>query len=181
MVRLISRFWKDDGGALLSTEWVFMATLLAIGMTTGLVAVRNSINAQLTSFANSVDGLNQCYSFNGLSTCGASTCGSAAVALQVAQIPFGQVTPGTPIETNLGGPCADVALPANFNRQPVNRVPSSITPAAAERPREECTDQAPSVRPAATSRRQEECTDEERARTRDTNVLPAATKRDRKP
>ena len=181
MQRLMVRLWKDDGGAILSTEWVFMVTLLVIGLTTGLVAVRNSVNAELVSAANAIDGLNQCYSFNGLSVCGASTCGSAAVSLPATPIPFNAVTPPTAIETNVGGPCSDVALPANYSRtQPVGRLP--VTPAAASTSREPCTDEASGgIRPAAATRpNPADCTDDERARMRDANVLPSATTRDKK-
>jgi hypothetical protein len=54
MRQLMSRLWQDDAGALLSVEWVFVATILVIGSITGLVAVRQAICAELEEFAEAV-------------------------------------------------------------------------------------------------------------------------------
>ena len=40
MRQLLLELWKDDAGALIATEWVFVATILVLGSITGLVAVR---------------------------------------------------------------------------------------------------------------------------------------------
>jgi hypothetical protein len=37
--QLMLKLWKDDCGALIATEWVFVATILVLGAITGLVAV----------------------------------------------------------------------------------------------------------------------------------------------
>jgi len=79
MRRLLQRLWDDDGGALIATEWVFVATILILGIITGLVAVRQAVISELTEFANAVMALNQSYSFAGQSNCLASTSGSSAV------------------------------------------------------------------------------------------------------
>ena len=42
MRRLFRRLWQDDDGALLATEWVFLATILVIGVIPGMVAVRDA-------------------------------------------------------------------------------------------------------------------------------------------
>jgi Flp pilus assembly pilin Flp len=78
MRNLMSRLWADDCGALIATEWVFVATILVLGIITGLVAVRQAVISELTEFANAVMALNQSYSFAGQSNCLASTSGSAA-------------------------------------------------------------------------------------------------------
>ena len=77
MRRLMFRLWKDDAGALIATEWVFVATILVLGAITGLVAVRQAVLAELIDFANAVMSLNQSYSFNGMENCQSMTAGSS--------------------------------------------------------------------------------------------------------
>jgi hypothetical protein len=48
---LLQRLWQDDRGAILATEWVFMATILVIGVIPGMVALRNSMNAAMLKSA----------------------------------------------------------------------------------------------------------------------------------
>ena len=78
MRRLVTRLWQDDCGALIATEWVFVATILVLGAITGLVAVRQAVLSELTEFAQALMALDQSYSFTGQSNCQASTAGSAA-------------------------------------------------------------------------------------------------------
>ena len=75
---MLSRFWKDEAG-FVTLEYLFGATILAIGLTVGYVVLKNSINAELTELGQAITALNQTYRFNGLAfgTC-ASTGGSAA-------------------------------------------------------------------------------------------------------
>jgi Flp pilus assembly pilin Flp len=79
MKRLLWRLWSDDSGALIAAEWVFVGTILVLGVISGLVAVRQAVNSELTEFAQSVTALNQSYSFSGLQNCAASTAGSQAI------------------------------------------------------------------------------------------------------
>ena len=79
MRQLVQKLWKDDCGALIATEWVFVATILVLGIITGLVAVRQAVISELTEFANAVMALNQSYSFSGQSNCLSSTAGSQAL------------------------------------------------------------------------------------------------------
>jgi len=78
MSRMLLKLWSDDSGALIATEWVFVATILVLGAITGLVAVRQAVISELTEFANAVLALNQSYSFTGQTNCQSSTAGSAA-------------------------------------------------------------------------------------------------------
>jgi len=75
-MRLFLKLWKDDCGALIATEWVFVATILVLGIITGLVAVRQAVIDELLDFANAVLSLNQSFSFSGQSNCQSSTAGS---------------------------------------------------------------------------------------------------------
>jgi Flp pilus assembly pilin Flp len=61
------RLWRDDRGALVATEWVFVATILILALITGLVAVRQAILSELVEFANAVTSLDQSYRFRGQS------------------------------------------------------------------------------------------------------------------
>ena len=76
MRQLMRKLWKDDCGALIATEWVFVATILVLGSITGLVAVRQAVLEELEDFANAVMALDQSYSFSGQSNCESSTAGS---------------------------------------------------------------------------------------------------------
>ena len=77
MRHVLGKLWADDCGALIATEWVFVATILVLGVITGLVAVRNAVLAELIDFANAVISLNQSFSFTGQSNCQSSTAGSS--------------------------------------------------------------------------------------------------------
>jgi hypothetical protein len=78
-MRLFARLWKDDCGALIATEWVFVATILVLGIITGLVSVRQAVIDELGDFANAVLSLNQSYSFSGQRNCQSSTAGSGFI------------------------------------------------------------------------------------------------------
>jgi Flp pilus assembly pilin Flp len=65
MRKLMLRLWNDDCGALIATEWVFLATILVLGSITGLVAVRQAVISQFAELANAVMALDQSYSFSG--------------------------------------------------------------------------------------------------------------------
>ena len=77
MRRLMFRLWQDDCGALIATEWVFVATILIIGLVVGLKAVESAVEGELIDFANAVSSLNQSFSFGGSSGCCASAAGSS--------------------------------------------------------------------------------------------------------
>ena len=79
MRRLLLKLWEDDCGALIATEWVFVATILVLGSITGLVALRQAVLTELIDFANAVLQLNQGYSFEGQENCLSRTEGSRFV------------------------------------------------------------------------------------------------------
>ena len=76
MRNLLVKLWNDDCGALIATEWVFVATILVLGAITGLVAVRQAVISELHDVANALLALNMSYSFSGQSNCESSTAGS---------------------------------------------------------------------------------------------------------
>jgi Flp pilus assembly pilin Flp len=79
MRRVILKLWDDDRGALIAVEWLFIATILVLGVIAGFVGVRNFVNSGLQEFSNAVGALNQSYSFAGQIGCCAFTAGSSAL------------------------------------------------------------------------------------------------------
>jgi hypothetical protein len=77
MTRLFCRLWADDSGALIATEWVFVATILVLGGVAALNRLNPTPVPWLVDFANAVSSLNQSYSFGGSSGCCGSAAGSA--------------------------------------------------------------------------------------------------------
>ena len=79
MPELFSKLYDDDCGALIATEFLFVATILVIGIVLGLANVRSAINAELSEIGNAVLALSQGYTISGQSGCGAQTDGSQAI------------------------------------------------------------------------------------------------------
>jgi len=77
--RLVARLWNDDGGALIATEFLFVATLLIIGIIVGLNGLRDAVVVELTELGNAILALSQGYAFSGLTGCCAFTDGSQAI------------------------------------------------------------------------------------------------------
>jgi hypothetical protein len=52
MRSLLRKFWHDDAGSLLGTEWTFIATILVLGLIVGFVAVRQAVVSEMTELGN---------------------------------------------------------------------------------------------------------------------------------
>jgi len=78
MRNLMLKLWKDDCGALLSTEWIFVCVIIVLGSITGMVLMRNAVISELVEFGQAVEALNVGYSFSGQANCESSSAGSAA-------------------------------------------------------------------------------------------------------
>jgi Flp pilus assembly pilin Flp len=76
MRNLLSRFWDDDCGALISSEWVIVATILVLGMVVGLKAVELAVNDELSEYASAISAISQSYRYCGTSGACAWTHGS---------------------------------------------------------------------------------------------------------
>jgi Flp pilus assembly pilin Flp len=72
----MARLWNDDDGALIAVEWIFLATILILGVIAGMVAVRQAVIAELHDIANALLALNQSFHLTGQSNCESSTAGS---------------------------------------------------------------------------------------------------------
>ncbi len=79
MSHLMQKLWKDDCGALISMEFLFVATILVIGVVVGLAYVRDAVTTELGELANAILALSQGYVISGISGCGAAVDGSQAI------------------------------------------------------------------------------------------------------
>lgn len=76
---LVQRLWNDDAGALIAIEFLFVATIIVIGIIVGLAGVRSAVVAELTELGNAVLALSQGYYIGGLEGCCSNTDGSQAI------------------------------------------------------------------------------------------------------
>jgi Flp pilus assembly pilin Flp len=76
MKHLMAKLWNDDCGALIATEFLFIATILIIGIIVGLTSVRTAVNVELSNLADAILALNMSFAFSGQSGCCAQTEGS---------------------------------------------------------------------------------------------------------
>lgn len=76
MRRLALQLWKDDCGALLSFEWILLATILVLALVVGLKSVQQAVLNEFEDVANAIGALNQTYHYGGAQGCCASINGS---------------------------------------------------------------------------------------------------------
>src|SRR5262245_66221166 len=79
MTKLLKNLWKDDAGAILAAEYLFIATILVIGIIVGLASVRDAVNSELAELANAYLALSQGYTVSGQTGCCSATEGSQAI------------------------------------------------------------------------------------------------------
>ena len=79
MSNLLRRLWDDDCGALLSMEFLFVATILILGIIVGLTNLRDAVNAELTELGNAILALSQSYLISGVTGCSSTVQGSQAI------------------------------------------------------------------------------------------------------
>jgi len=73
---LLMNLWRDDAGAVLSSELVLVGTLGVVGATVGLSAISTAVNEELEDVAFAIRSLDQSYEIRGVQGCGAWTAGS---------------------------------------------------------------------------------------------------------
>jgi Flp pilus assembly pilin Flp len=76
MRKLALQLWRDDCGALLSFEWILLATILVLAMVVGLKSVQQAVLNEFEDVANAIGALSQSYHFGGAKGCCASMNGS---------------------------------------------------------------------------------------------------------
>src|SRR5262245_32519301 len=70
MRKLMAQLWNDDRGVIPATELILIATLLVIGLVTGLKNVNIAVNNELTEVADAIGAISQTYAYCG----GTSNC-----------------------------------------------------------------------------------------------------------
>jgi len=79
MQKLLFRLWRDDAGAIIASEFLFVVTILVIGIIVGLASVRDAVVTELSELANALLALSQGYSISGQEGCCSATDGSEAI------------------------------------------------------------------------------------------------------
>ncbi len=67
MKRLFRQLWRDDDGGVISVELVLIISILIFGMIPGLVALRNSGIAFMTTLGNLANAIIPSFTFSGFS------------------------------------------------------------------------------------------------------------------
>ena len=62
---MIKRLWNDEAGAILSAEVVLVATILVIGVVTGLTSVRDAVVTELADVGQAIANVDQSYTVHG--------------------------------------------------------------------------------------------------------------------
>lgn len=79
MKQLALRLWRDEAGFVVSTELILIATIVVIGLITGLTTVRDAVVHELADVADAVSEVDQSYSYGVILAHCASTAGSEFV------------------------------------------------------------------------------------------------------
>jgi len=66
---LLIALWADEAGFILSAELVLIGTVLVMGLTVGLVSLRNSLGAEMTDLSHAFRQLDQSYGLAGIRGC----------------------------------------------------------------------------------------------------------------
>jgi len=106
MKSMLKKMWSDDQGALIAMEFLFVATILVIGVVVGLTAVRNAVATELSELANAILALSQGYTVSGLSGCCSSVDGSSAQDFPGLVTPPTCVAPSVPSVIDIPVPCS---------------------------------------------------------------------------
>jgi Flp pilus assembly pilin Flp len=70
------QLWNDEAGFIIPAELVLIATILVIGMITGLTSVRDAVITELADVGGAIGAVNQSYTYGGASAHCATTAGS---------------------------------------------------------------------------------------------------------
>jgi Flp pilus assembly pilin Flp len=107
MRQLVLRLWQDDDGALITIEFLFIASILILGLIVGLVTLRNAVTSELVVLSDAILALNQSYSYGGLTGCCASVSGAALTVTPPVQVPVPTCV-APPLSTVAISPCGGV-------------------------------------------------------------------------
>lgn len=74
---VLVKFWNDECGAVLSTEYLMLGTVVAVGGASGMAAMRDSVSDEFREYGQSVREVRQAYNVNTRSGGGAQARGTA--------------------------------------------------------------------------------------------------------
>jgi ribose/xylose/arabinose/galactoside ABC-type transport system permease subunit len=80
---LLHLLWHDDDGAVVSVEILLIVSILIFGLIPGFVALRNSMNAAMTSLGNLIVTLIPSFTFSGFAITGTDGMGNPITIFQV--------------------------------------------------------------------------------------------------
>lgn len=103
-MNMLSHWWHDDQGAVIATEYLFVVTILVIGVIVGLTNLRTALNAELTELGNAILALSHGYTIQGGSGTGGSFDGSETFDTP------GTLTPPSPVPPAFPSP---IDVPVN--------------------------------------------------------------------
>ncbi|MCI0455823.1 MAG: hypothetical protein L0Z62_02425 [Gemmataceae bacterium] len=58
---LLTRLWRDDCGAILTSEYMMLGTIAVLGSASGLVTLRDATNEELRGMGDSMRQVRQAY------------------------------------------------------------------------------------------------------------------------
>lgn len=76
-MKLLTNFWRDEAGLVMSAELVMLGTVGVIGATVGISAASTAINDELVEFSHAIRSLDQSYEVQGHTSCRAWTASSS--------------------------------------------------------------------------------------------------------
>lgn len=76
MKQFALRLWRDEAGFVVSTELILIATILVIGLITGLVTIRDAVVTELADVADAISEVDQSYSYGAITAHCAETAGT---------------------------------------------------------------------------------------------------------
>jgi hypothetical protein len=80
LVERLRAIWHDDGGAIISMEYMMLGGVVALGTAQGLTALRDATVDELKEMGSSIRSIRQTYTAPGIASPSASVSGSAATS-----------------------------------------------------------------------------------------------------
>ena len=65
-MKVFGKLWRDADGFVVSSELILIATVVVIGLLTGLAAVRDAVISELSDVAGAIQDINEAQATNGV-------------------------------------------------------------------------------------------------------------------
>jgi len=75
---MLKKLWLDEGGALLSVELILLIVITVIGITVGMVVLRDAVVAEFQDVAAAIDSIDPGYGWAGLTYTDDNSIGSSS-------------------------------------------------------------------------------------------------------